>query len=172
MEAERVDGGTWLKTSLNSFLRQTTLIDRSSVGWDASGTFAENLSQRVQIRIDQLTCFCCCRVSLNSMSDWFYIWQSSEWDEQLNIVRQRVTRRGNQTRLFVFSYPLDIKTLHVYKICQSHSSTRWWLKCFTFLLSHWDKVSSAWRESQIAKFTSALRQANCCNLQSPNGLDR
>jgi hypothetical protein len=42
----------------------------------------------------------------------------------------------NKTRciydLFVFLYPLNIITFHVYKMCQSHSSTRW-LKCSSLL---------------------------------------
>lgn len=99
-EQVRDGEGTWMeKTSLNSFPRQTTLIDSSErVGWDASGTFAENSTQRVLIGIDQLSSFCRCRVSLSSLSDWFYIWQS-RWDEQLNDERQRTTGRGNQGRV-------------------------------------------------------------------------
>lgn len=156
MEAERVDEETWLKTSLNSFLWQTTLIDRSSVGCDASKIFAENSSQRVQIGIDQLTIFCCCRVSLNSMSDWYYIWQTSETSSSISFVKEW---QGEAIKLHCLcSHILSIlkRSMFIKPVSRTQARDDDW----NVLLSFWVVEMKSWALAGSCKLNSALRQAN------------
>lgn len=107
------------------------------------------------------------------MNDWFYIRQQRvRWASQYYFIHHRVTSctrwfstsyssSASETRdengkriydLFVFLYPLNIITFHVYKMCQSHSAPTMIEMFYFALLSQWEceKWENVWRDEMNA----------------------